>query len=139
MDVPEFTSFLEFMDTLPESGVSVLTLTACGAPRLDHGTVTGKRYVPSREYVVIYPLYAGQTCTGGGSKYSSQVCTPRYIYIPWWVKTSDHWQIDLLQGKRKGYAYVPESEYQTIRIGQRWSLHPGASLTPPKPVKVKKA
>jgi hypothetical protein len=96
--------------------VGALVLTGCGSD-LDHGTITGKRYVPEDTYTYMQPIYTTQ-CSGSGS---SQVCYSTIsMYIPISQTDPECWRLDLRDGKKTGHVCVSKSAWEKAKPGGSW-------------------
>lgn len=92
-------------------------LAGC-TPQLKSGEVVGKYHEAERRFILITPIYTGQSCTKIGSVNS---CTPRYLYLPYWHYDDEDWVLELVNGERKGVAYVGPEAYDRLQIGDYWS------------------
>jgi hypothetical protein len=93
-----------------------LTLTGCGSD-IEHGTITGKKYVPEHEWTYLQPITM-QQCSGSGT---SQVCTTVVTgYIPIDMSDPACWRLNLRDGKKTGYVCVSKSAWKTAKKGGTW-------------------
>lgn len=94
----------------------VLTLTGCGSD-IEHGTITGKRYVPENTYTYMQPIYTTQ-CSGSGS---TQVCTQTIaMYLPVDMTDPACWRLDLRDGDKTGHVCVSKKAWEKAKKGAQW-------------------
>jgi ABC-type oligopeptide transport system substrate-binding subunit len=96
--------------------MGALTLTACSSS-LDHGTITGKKYVPENSYTYMQPVYT-QQCTGSGS---TRVCTQMLTaMIPIEMTDPECWRLNLRDGKETGHVCVSKETWEAAKVGGTW-------------------
>ncbi|MDX3260790.1 hypothetical protein PV336_16335 [Streptomyces sp. MI02-2A] len=103
--------------------MGALTLTACGSS-LDHGTITGKVYVPARHWTYQQPIYTTQCHTvrtsgktTGTMTYCSQVLTG-YLPIP--ETDPACWKLNLRDGKETGHVCVSKHAWEKAKVRGTW-------------------
>jgi hypothetical protein len=93
-----------------------LVLTGCGSD-IEHGEITGKKYVPENTYTYMMPIYTTQ-CSGSGT---SQVCYSTVsMYIPTTETDPECWQLNLRDGKKTGHVCVSEAAWKKAKKGEQW-------------------
>lgn len=100
---------------------ALLALAACGAP--ESGTVTAKQFEEPRTYIAFNSIPNGQTCYGSGT---TQTCTTNHIQVPYTVYDGPDWKIHLVDGDKKGWAYVTQDTYEHIAVGSFYNRKTGA-------------
>lgn len=86
--------------------VLVLALAACSAP--ESGTITEKDHRDAfTTYTTQCSVYISGTCRS-------------YTTVP--VRHAESWRIRLCEGDDCGWRQVPESEWETIEVGDHWEL-----------------
>lgn len=110
-----------FMNKLRLCFVALLALVAatsfagCGGDdRLDHGTVTAKHHYDAYDSEESMMIQTSSVCSGSGT---SQICTPIYSSFPYSVHHGEAWVLDLVDGKKKGVAYVTAALYSDSPVG----------------------
>jgi hypothetical protein len=105
--------------------ILILLLAACSS--LSAGHVVERKFHPAYDWLWMMPIYSGQTCIQSGT---TQVCTPRYTYIPMVMHEPDSWSITIEgqvrynQDPERRTLGVTEETYDSIEIGD-WYEVPG--------------
>lgn len=97
---------------------AVLWLVGCGE-EMKSGQVIAKDHESARTYVMVLPVYTGQTCVKIGQTNS---CTNRYIYMPFTLYDDEDWKLRVENDEGKqGWVYVTPDVWERKVIGDWWS------------------
>lgn len=96
--------------------VGALALTGCNS-EISHGTITGKSYVPAKEWTYLQPVTM-QQCSGSGT---TQVCSMVVTgYIPVDMSDPECWRLNLRDGDKTGHVCVPKEAWTKAKKGGTW-------------------
>jgi hypothetical protein len=96
--------------------MGALTLTACGSS-LDHGTITGKKYVPEKHWTYEQPIYMTH-CYSTGKTTSCYQSLTGFMPIP--ETDPECWRLSLRDGKETGHVCVSKAAWEKAKIGGTW-------------------
>jgi hypothetical protein len=96
--------------------LGALALTGCGSD-IEHGEITGKKYVPEETSTYMQPITTVQ-CSGSGT---SQVCQSVITgYIPIESTDPECWRLNLRDGEKTGWVCVSEKAWDKAKKGDDW-------------------
>jgi hypothetical protein len=91
-------------------------LTACGAD-VTHGTITSKQYVPQSTYTQEQPVYSERCLLVNKQEDCSTFVS---TWIPVQETDPECWKLNLKSGKNTGSVCVPQSAWESAKVGGVW-------------------